>query len=163
MNPETKRVLNYLKELDPQARCRMIRMMEGSESPELGRLVAELIHDPSPRVRYEAARLAGLRRLKIGSELLELLSDDYPHVRAVAVWAIGRIGDSIVQKAVMRALSDVDERVREVAVKTAAFSLFPGALDIIRRTMNTDPSERVRQTASRALSHLEQRTQSRTL
>ncbi len=78
---------------------------------EARRAIAAVMHDPSARVRLQAARSAGVRRDgDVTNELAPLLHDRDAAVRREAAIALGRLGDATAGSAseLYKALDDAD-------------------------------------------------------
>jgi HEAT repeat protein len=131
---------------------------QGTPAPSVERGIAVLIpllHDRSPEVRRTAAESLG----KIGdpstaTALVPLLTDPTPSVRTAAAQALGRIADptdEAVITALIRALQDSSNRVKQVAALAIA-EIEPSArqlravADLLRA-----PDVQVRRAAVRAL------------
>jgi HEAT repeat protein/glucose/arabinose dehydrogenase len=76
---------------------------------EARKAIAAALHDPSPRVRLQAARSAGIRRDRdVVSELAQLLHDRDPAVRREAAIAFCGMGEGTPARELYKALDDSD-------------------------------------------------------
>ncbi len=90
-------------------RIHAIWALDAIGGPEARRAIAQLLADPSPRVRLQAARSAGIRRDREPlTALSAMLKDRDPAVRREAAIALGRIGDRAAVAALYAALGDSD-------------------------------------------------------
>ena len=71
--------------------------------------IAAVLHDPSARIRLQAARSAGIRHDRdLANELAQLLHDRDPAVRREAAIALGALGDAAAAAHLFKALDDSD-------------------------------------------------------
>ena len=110
-----------------------LRAMAHSANPDWGENVMSRLHDPSPKIRLEAARAAGEIDLREGiPDLIELLEDVDETVRRAAVWSLSQIGGSRATEALnSMAEGDLDESEMELlrdAIDNLAF--VDGARDL---------------------------------
>ena len=76
---------------------------------EARRAIAEVLGDPSPRVRLQAARSVGIRGDRSALKgLIGLVADRDPAVRREAAIALGRMEDSAAARSLYAALGDSD-------------------------------------------------------
>jgi hypothetical protein len=90
---------------------------EGELPPRIGDVEDSLAHDPSYKVRVDAAIVLGkLAQPRSVPALVSALRDDpHPSVRASAAYALGRFGAPAAREAVVEALRDPAPIVRHMA------------------------------------------------
>jgi HEAT repeat protein len=77
---------------------------------------SQLLSSPEARLREAGAEIAGLLGGAVAaSAIAPLVSDDAPHVRGAAVWALGKLADPSTEKALLSAFKDEDPSVHERA------------------------------------------------
>ncbi len=88
-----------------------LRATAHSANPSWGEKVMARLHDPSPKIRLEAARATGEIDLREGiPDLIELLEDVDESVSRAAVWSLSQIGGSRATEALhSMAEGDLDE------------------------------------------------------
>lgn len=98
-----------------RAVCILAEIGDERSVPILSKVVKE---DPNPLVRHEAAFTLGQLGYPSGVPALidGMLNDDNILVRHEAAVALGSIGDQSVRNALMKAIKDPDEFVRQSAI-----------------------------------------------
>ena len=87
-----------------------------AQSPRIEDVEESLAHDPSYKVRVDAAIILGrLSQPRSVPALVGALKDPHPSVRASAAYALGHFGSSIARDAVLSALHDPAPIVRHMA------------------------------------------------
>lgn len=78
--------------------------------------VIKELDNPSPALRFEAAKAAGeLEAKKAVPRLIELLADSDREIQQAAAWSLGQIGGKQAKEALQRAAQGEDEVLREAA------------------------------------------------
>lgn len=144
-----KRLAEVLEhpELRGQARELLVRM-----GPSAVELLVDVLLQASPAVRPEIGDL--LERIAGRDRFEERLSSIDPHQRLRALQALAAMGGGDLVPALLRALSDPDERIRILAVDLLAEAGDPAAVEPLRRTFLSDPVPEVVRAAERALARL---------
>jgi HEAT repeats len=87
-------------------------------TPRIEDVEQSLNHDPSYRIRVDAALVLGrLQQTRSMPALIRALGDAHPAVRATAAQALGRIGDPAAGDALARAEHDGSPMVRRMAAE----------------------------------------------
>ncbi len=101
-------------------------MVDGSpNTPQVvvGTLL-ELLQDPDPQVRQDAAVALGrIGHLEATEGLVERLSDSAPTVREASAWALGTLGESVLEQAgiaLTQRLDDPSPAVKQAAAQALA-------------------------------------------
>lgn len=136
-----------------------VRLLGRMDAPLVEeRLMQRLASSVASATREAATLVLGLVRSREAVDpLLRLVEDDEVGVRANAVWALGRIGDSRVSPALRRTLGDGDELVRGAAAGALGTLEDTESVDELLRVLRTDRAKRVRRTAAWALGTIEAR------
>lgn len=105
--------------------------------------------NPDENIRVAAVHSLIAQGLAASDSLKQLLTDTSDAVRAAAISALGRIGDTSAGSVILRHLDDPDEEIRRAAAEALgnlqdSFSLSP----LVNRF--SDPSRKVRMAAARA-------------
>ena len=155
--PQKRRLLaGALEAEDDSRRARATAMLGALGGPEVGKQLVEALDDPSPEVRQAA--LKSLSRVDVsglGDGLRPHLKSPDATVRAEVAAHLGRSRATESIDALVQALSDPEEDVR-----VAALAALGGMGRAVRRhqsaitSRRSDPSPRVREAASAALSQL---------
>jgi HEAT repeat protein len=119
-----------------------------------------ILFDPAetPDDRVTAAAVLGMlgdsRALPVLVQALRTSAD--PGVRAGAALALGQLGTDVpgAEEALVDALADPDEFVRESTARVLGVQGGPGAESALRRAAQTDPAPASRDAAARALAQL---------
>jgi HEAT repeat protein len=78
--------------------------------------VLKELDNPSPAIRFEAAKAAGeLEAKKAVPRLIELLADSDREIQQAAAWSLGQIGGKQAKEALRRVAKGKDEVLREAA------------------------------------------------
>jgi HEAT repeat protein/glucose/arabinose dehydrogenase len=103
-------LVERLNRAEPETgRLHALWALDALGSPEARKAIAAVLHDPSPRLRLQAARSAGIRRDRdFANELVQLVHDRDPAVRREAAIALGRLGDPALASHLYKALDDSD-------------------------------------------------------
>jgi HEAT repeat protein len=83
-------------------------------------IIGAALGDPSPALRYEAARAAGEiaeDAQSLVSRLMPLLDDDDSEVALAAIWALGQVGGENARRALQRARKSTDETRSQAAAE----------------------------------------------
>jgi len=147
-----KRLAEVLEhpELRGQARELLVKM-----GPSAVELLVDVLLQASPAVRPEIGDL--LERIAGRERFVERLSSLDPDQRLRALQALAAIGGADLVPALLRALSDPDERVRILAADLLGETGDASALEPLRRTFLSDPVPEVVRAAERALARLRPR------
>jgi len=87
-----------------------------AQEPRIDDVEESLVHDPSYKVRVEAALILGkLREQRSVPALMAALKDGHPAVRATSARSLGMIGAPIAREALTAALHDPVQAVRHMA------------------------------------------------
>jgi HEAT repeat protein len=109
------------------------------------------VDDKDRGVGGEAVRTLGRLRIEQARPLIERLAETNGELRVAAVEALGMLGGSASQATIMTAYASDDEALRVAAIKAFAASKAPEGLSAVVFAMNGDPSNLVREVASRAI------------
>ena len=115
--------------------------------------VISQVKDPDPSVRVEAVRSLGFIKEPAAEKvLLETLQDKDAGIRGIAAWSLGMLG----LKSSAKPLTDVlrfedDESVRVQAAAALGVIMDPSTKGELERAAGKDPSQRVRNCASKSL------------
>jgi HEAT repeat protein len=111
------------------------------------------VKDPEPRVRVEAVRSLGYIKEPASEKvLLETLQDKDAGIRGIAAWSLGMLGLKSSAKPLTDALRfEDDESVRVQAAVALGMIMEPVSRSELERAAEKDPSERVRNCASKSL------------
>jgi HEAT repeat protein len=145
---------------DRAATIRALSRFKAEARPAIPALL-ELLKDPDPRIRWEAARTLG----KIGADaavavpaLVEAFKDPEAPVREHAAEALGDIGPPAKDgvPALIEALRDADMKVRRDAARSLGL-IGPAAKTALPalRQLDKDPEREVREAASKSLRQLD--------
>jgi putative heme-binding domain-containing protein len=135
-------VRNRLSRAEPETgRLHALWVLDGIGTEPCRSAIRVALADASRRVRFQAARSAGIRKDKAASDgLIRLLDDRDPAVRREAAIALGRLGGREAAPALMAHLGDSDKfaawSVREAIRKVGAWdrpALVAALLDDRRR------------------------------
>ncbi len=104
------RLIERLNCPEPETgRLHALWALDGSGGAEARKAIASMLHDPSARVRLQAARSVGIRLDQgAASTLSQLLEDRDAAVRREAAIALGRLGDASSSPQLYKALDDAD-------------------------------------------------------
>lgn len=90
--------------------------MGRSLAPFWSNIVLVELGNPSPEIRFEAARASGELRLKEAiSDLVDLLDDPDREVQEMAVWALGQIGGDTAKRILEHVIQAEDPVLAEAA------------------------------------------------
>ncbi len=104
---------------DPRMRESALFAMGRSADRFWSEVVLGDLHDPSPAIRYEAARATGELHLRRAvSRLIELADDADREVQEMAIWALGQIGGKRARQA-LEAWADGSDEVKAEAANAA--------------------------------------------
>ncbi|HXF74175.1 MAG TPA: HEAT repeat domain-containing protein, partial [Actinomycetota bacterium] len=144
-----KRLAEILEnpELRGQARDLLVKM-----GPSAVELLVDVLLQASPAVRPEIGQL--LERIAGRERFVERLSSVDPDQRLRGLQALAAIGGGDLVPALLRALSDPDERVRVLAAELLGEAGDASAVEPLRRTSLSDPVPEVTRAAERALGRL---------
>jgi len=104
---------------DPRMRESALFAMGRSADRFWSETVLGDLHDPSPAIRYEAARATGELHLRRAvSRLIELADDTDREVQEMAIWALGQIGGKRARQA-LEAWAEGNDEVKAEAASAA--------------------------------------------
>ncbi|MBN1438154.1 MAG: HEAT repeat domain-containing protein [Anaerolineales bacterium] len=135
-NPQVRAILeNAHAHAEERMRASALTAMGRSADPSFADIVAAELRSPSPVLRAEAARAAGLLDLKRSvPQLIELLEDVDPAVRGCAVDSLGEIGGEKARTALEKMQKEAAgaewDRI-EAALENAEFQDSLGALPLL--------------------------------
>jgi hypothetical protein len=100
----------------PSAHAQAERRAQRQPQPQIADVEDSLAHDPSYKVRVDAAIVLGrLAQPRSLAALVAALRDPHPSVRASAAYALGRFSSPLAREAVTEALRDPAPLVRHMA------------------------------------------------
>lgn len=111
------------------------------------------VKDTDPMVRVEAVRALGfIKDMASEKALVEALSDKDAGIRGIAAWSLGMLGLKSSAKPLTDALRfEDDESVRVQVAVALGMIMEPGSRSELERAAEKDPSQRVRNCASKSL------------
>lgn len=90
--------------------------MGRSLAPFWSNIVLMELGNPSPEIRYEAARASGELRLKeAAADLVDLLDDPDRELQEMAIWALGQIGGDAAKRILEHIIQEDDPGLAEAA------------------------------------------------
>jgi HEAT repeat protein len=120
--------------------------------PSSVELLIDVLQQGNPSIRPAVGEL--LRRIVGIEAMIERMSAIEPERRLRAAEAVGAIGGPAAADALMRSLSDPDERIRTRSIQLLAQIGDPRALPAIEATVLRDPVPEVAAAAREALARL---------
>lgn len=90
--------------------------MGRSADPRWSEIVLRHLHNPSPAMRYEAARAAGALSIREAlPDLIDLTEDVDSQIQQTAIWALGQVGGERARRVLETFQEDDSEALQEAA------------------------------------------------
>lgn len=148
-------LLTSLDTPDPCVRELAVRIVAGVRREEVANGLLQRLTAADSALRMTAALGLGLAEPRQALEpLIRATRDDAAGVRANAVWALGRIGDTRAVGAASTALADRSPMVRQAAAGTLGHLEAKGAVPGLSRALRDDREATVRRTAAWAIAQI---------
>jgi len=137
---------------DPCVRELAVRLVAEDDREEVENGLVRRLEAPDSSLRMVAALGLGIGAPHGAVDaLMRATRDDAAGVRANAVWALGRIGDTRATGSAVTALTDHSPLVRQAAAETIGHLETRSAVPNLARLLHGDPVAAVRRTAAWAL------------
>jgi HEAT repeat protein len=124
-----------------------------AELASLAPKATQLLQSPDARLREAGAEISGLLGGAVpATTLAPLVTDEAPHVRGAAAWALGKLADPATEAALLAAFRDDDPAVHERAAAGLLRLGTPGALAQAIAFISSDGDDAARGTLAAAIS-----------
>jgi HEAT repeat protein len=149
-------LLTSLDTPDPCVRELAVRLVAGVRREEVTNGLLQRLTAADSSLRMTAALGLGIAEPRQAVEpLMKATRDDAAGVRANAVWALGRIGDTRAVSAATTTLADRSPLVRQAAAGTLGHLEAKSAAPSLARALKDDDVAAVRRTAAWAITQIE--------